>query len=232
MELFYGNPSGHLIVPQEDELNHLIKVKRASRGDTVFLTDGQGHLFETIVSSIDKKNCSLEIVSTQSFSPRKNALHIAVAPTKNMDRIEWFLEKATETGIEEISFLKCRHSERKEIKTERLMRVMISSMKQSVKYFLPKINPMIDFSSFIEKTNTGNRYIFTMTAQKKNNLKSLYKNGESLTAVIGPEGDFHMDEINEATQGGFISASLGESRLRTETAALSVCTIFNFINEQ
>ncbi len=232
MELFYGIPSDNLIILGEDESNHLIHVKRARSGDEVFVTDGLGHFFETTIQSIEKKQCTLQITSTETKIRQPYSLHIAIAPTKNIDRVEWFLEKATEIGIEEITFLICRHSERREIKTDRLMRVLISSMKQSLKPYLPKLNPITDYKTFIENHNSGTRLIFHMSAGDNNSLNTLYKANDNLLALIGPEGDFHADELELAGKNGFQQASLGSSRLRTETAALSICTIFNFINSR
>ncbi len=231
MELFFGNPSAeNIIVLDEVESNHLINVKRSKKGDIIHVTDGEGNLFTTEISNIDKHNCSLSILEIKTTPRKLFRLHVAVAPTKNIDRIEWFLEKATETGIDEISFLQCRHSERKEIKMERLNRVVVSSIKQSLKTFLPKLNPMIDFKTFVSKDLQGEKLIFSTGAIE--NIKDNYRSGKSLIALIGPEGDFHDDELKLATENGYLPTSLGESRLRTETAAITVCTLFNFINSQ
>jgi 16S rRNA (uracil1498-N3)-methyltransferase len=147
-----------------------------------------------------------------------------------MDRIEWFLEKATESGIEEVTFLLCRHSERKEIKLDRLNRLVIAALKQSRKTYFPKINAMTGFVEFIESARSGEKLIFTTDTPVENNLNTMYHKGNPLNALIGPEGDFHESEINLAINKGFKKASLGSSRLRTETAGLNVCMIFNFIN--
>ena len=230
MDLYYGKAEGNNIVLDEDESHHLIKVKRNRTGDSVFVTDGLGNLFTTNFISVDKRNCILGIRETKFTNKRSPHLHIAIAPTKNIDRIEWFLEKATETGIDEVSFLQCRHSERKEIKIERLNRVLISAMKQSLKTYLTILNPIIDFKEFISGDFQGNKIICSMSAGENENLKSNYKVGENLIALIGSEGDFHDEELNLAIQKDFIPTCLSTSRLRTETASMTVCTIFNFMN--
>lgn len=231
MDLFYGKPEGNKILLSEEESNHLLKSKRHSLGEIVFVTDGEGNLFSAIIESIDKRTCTLAIQETRRDKKKLPHLHIAISPTKSIDRIEWFLEKVTEFGIDEITFLNCRHSERKEIKQDRLQRVVIAALKQSVKTFLPRLNPMTDFNKFITGSFMGSKLICSTGAQKEDSLKNLYSKGESLTAVIGPEGDFHSDEINSAVDNGFSLASLGESRLRTETAGIAVCSVFHFMNE-
>jgi 16S rRNA (uracil1498-N3)-methyltransferase len=232
MELFYGTPSGHLIFPAEDELNHLINVKRLRTGDEVQFTDGLGNIYRTRIMDAGKKNCSFEILSSEHREKKKFRLHIAIAPTKSIDRIEWFIEKAVEMGIDEITFLNCRHSERKEVKTDRLVRVAVAAMKQSLKTYLPVINPMTDFDKFSRKEYSAKRLLFSISAPAENNLHRLISKEDSIIALIGPEGDFHPDEIKNAMDAGYIIATLGDTRLRTETAAVSVCAIFNFINAQ
>ena len=230
MDLYFGKPSGNKIILDSEESNHLLNVKRISKDVIIHVTDGEGKFYETKIFEIDKKNCSLSILNTKTFEKPPFHLHIAISPTKSIDRIEWFLEKATETGIDEISFIKCRHSERKEIKIDRLNRILISAIKQSIKPFLPKINPMTDFQTFIKGNLTGTKLICSMEAEKNEGLNKYCTPGNKLIALIGPEGDFHIDECTLAIQNGFKPVSLGASRLRTETAALSVCTIFNFVN--
>jgi len=231
MDYYFGKLSEeNKIILEEDESNHLINVRRSKTGDIVKVTDGEGNLFISEVERIDKRRCELlvrEKITTQKKSYR---FHIALAPTKSIDRIEWFLEKATETGIDEVSFFICRHSERKEIKIDRLNRVVVSAIKQSQKTFLPKLNPAVDFKTFISRQGSGTKLICSMTANEHDNLKKNYQPGNSLTILIGPEGDFHVDELTQAKEAGYLAISLGNSRLRTETAALNACTIFNFIN--
>ena len=151
MELYFGRTyRDNAISLDEDESNHLLKVNRKNIGDSVFVTDGEGRLFTTQLIEKTKQNCILEIKSVSQTKARNQKLHIAIAPTKSIDRLEWFLEKATESGIDEITFLVCRHSERRDLKEDRLKRVLIAAMKQSLKTFLPKLNPVIDFKDFIK----------------------------------------------------------------------------------
>ncbi len=231
MELYYGQTSGdNTITLDEDESNHLIKVNRKNTGESVLVTDGEGNLFTTQLIEKTKRNCILEIKSVEKTQPRNQKLHIAIAPTKNIDRMEWFLEKATECGIDEITFLVCRHSERRELKEDRLKRVLVAAMKQSLKTFLPKLNPITDFKDFVNKESDSVKLIFTMMASDEKNLNVNYQKGKSLTALIGPEGDFHESELEMAQKNGYVFTSLGNSRLRTETAGINVCMLFNFIN--
>ncbi len=233
MDIYFGKPTDNIIILDDDESNHLINVKRIRAGEIVHVTDGEGSNYITEFFSIEKKKCRLRILEKNTTDKNLFHLHIALAPTKNIERMEWFLEKAIETGIDEISFLKCRHSERKEIKIERLHRIAVSAMKQSLKSFLPKINPIIDFNKFISGKLIDIKLICTMPSVGKNiGFNSNYLPGNNLIALIGPEGDFHSDEVNFAMKHGFKPTSLGASRLRTETAALNVCTLFNFINNK
>lgn len=230
MDLYFGQPTGNKIILDEDESNHLINVKRVRTGELVSVTDGEGYQYKTELFQVDKRLCILNILEKVFTAKKTFQLHLAIAPTKSIDRIEWFLEKATETGIDEISFLVCRHSERKEIKTERLKRVLISSMKQSMKTFLPKINPMVDFKTYVKGNFSAIKLICTMNTEGIERFKNNYSAGNNLNVLIGPEGDFHPEEIILAIQSGYKPTSLGSSRLRTETAAINVCTLFNFMN--
>lgn len=231
MELYFGQTYGdNTISLDEDESNHLLKVNRKNIGDSVFVTDGEGRLFTTQLIEKTKRNCILEIKSVTQTKERNQKLHIAIAPTKSIDRLEWFLEKATESGIDEITFLVCRHSERRDLKEDRLKRVLIAAMKQSLKTFLPKLNPVIDFNDFVKRENADLKLIFTTTAPPEKNLKINYQKGTSLTALVGPEGDFHESELELAQNNGYIYTTLGPSRLRTETAGINVCMLYNFIN--
>ena len=232
MEYYYGQPEGDHITLEETESRHLLRVRRARPGDIVFVTDGAGNLYEATVDEAGKSSCILRVKSTITTAPPAFSLHIAVAPTKNMDRIEWFLEKAVETGIGEVSFIECSRSERRDLKTDRLLRVMISSMKQSLGVFLPKINPMVKLDAFLGRNFDVVRIICTSEAEAMSTMKKNCMPGLSLIALIGPEGDFHPDELKLAISRGFTPTSLGNKRLRTETAALNVCTVFNFLQLQ
>jgi 16S rRNA (uracil1498-N3)-methyltransferase len=231
MDYYFGKLSKeNEVILDADEANHLVNVRRAKTGDLIHVTDGEGNLFVCEVRQVGKHICELSLLEKIKTPRPPYYIHIAIAPTKNIDRIEWFLEKATENGIDEVSFIICRHSERKEIKIERLQRVILAAMKQSQKTFLPKMNPAIDFKKFIITKTPGKKLICSMAAEKHDNLKRNYTAGESIVTLIGPEGDFHSDELSLASQLGYHAISLGNFRLRTETAALNVCTIVNFIN--
>lgn len=231
MEFYYSkNIIGNQIFLDEDETTHLVKVKRFKTGEKVQVTDGEGCIYLSELTRVDKRQAVLEIQEKKKFEKRPYQLHIAIAPTKNIDRTEWFVEKATESGIEEITFLNCSHSERKIIKEERMKKVMIAAMKQSLKPFVPILNPLTDFNEFVERQQNCSKLICATSAPVTSTLHKNYHKGNSLLVLIGPEGDFHEKEISLALKNNFQLTNLGEARLRTETAALTVCTIYNFIN--
>lgn len=213
----------------QDEAAHALKVLRLKPGDELFLMDGEGTFYRAEVSIAAAKHCIYEIKEGQKQEKSWNGhIHIAVAPTKMIDRMEWFCEKATEVGVDEFSFLDCRFSERKTIRTDRLERIVVSAMKQSRKPWKPKVNDMQTFASFMAEQRPGLKYIAHCydEIEKKDLFSDLYENhkGEDIndvTILIGPEGDFSIDEVKQAMAKGYESVTLGESRLRTETAALS-----------
>ncbi len=219
----------------EEESKHAIRVLRLSIGAKVILIDGNGGRYEAEISDDNPKRCTVKITQTTlEFGKSKFNLHIAIAPTKNMDRLEWFTEKAIEIGIAEISIINCQNSERTVVKAERLNKVAIAAIKQSLKAYLPKINEVIDFKKFIVSTKdfTGQKFIaHCYQGEIKPHLKSLYQQGNDVLILIGPEGDFSLDEVKLALANGFKEISLGSSRLRTETAALYACTTINILNE-
>ena len=217
-------------LPSEEAL-HCTRVLRLREGAEILLTDGSGHFFKAAVTLASPKHCKVEILETISQPLSwKNQIHIAFAPTKNMDRNEWFAEKSTETGINQITFLNCRYSERKEIKSERIEKILISAMKQSQKATLPQLQGMIDFDKFITQDFEGQKFIAHCYPGEKTHLANAYKKGENALILIGPEGDFSEDEVTLAIKNGFLPVSLGESRLRTETAALTACQTIHIIN--
>jgi 16S rRNA (uracil1498-N3)-methyltransferase len=231
MEFYYSNNIlGNQILLDEDETNHLVKVKRFKSGEKVQVTDGLGTIYLSALTRVDKRQAVLEVLEKSLFKKRPYQLHIAIAPTKNIDRTEWFVEKATESGIEEITFLNCAHSERKIIKEERMQKVMISAMKQSLKPYAPVLHPLIGLKEFVTQQQNGTKVICATSAPFTSTLHKNYQKGNSLIVLIGPEGDFNESEIHLAVTNDFQLTTLGESRLRTETAAISVCTIYNFIN--
>ena len=234
MELFFvpdlsvGKPAS--LSP--DEARHCIKVLRHKEGDTIQLIDGKGGLYAGVIRNTDSSGCAVEIIYRHDhFSDRSYSLHMAVAPTKNIDRFEWFCEKATEVGIDEISPVICTRSERKTVKTERIERVMVAAIKQSIKSWLPKIHEPVDFDDFIQKKFNGyKKFICSGAANPEDNLRKYYSKSENVVIIIGPEGDFTNEELNKASAHNFVHINLGLSRLRTETAAFVACHTINLLN--
>lgn len=212
----------------EEEAQHCVRVLRLTAGDEISLTDGKGNFYRAEISVATHKRCLVNIKETIYQEPLWDGhLHIAMAPTKNMDRNEWFAEKATEIGFDELTFLNCRFSERKVIKTERIEKILVSAIKQSLKARLPRLNEMTDFCTFIEKDFKGQKFIADCYEGEKPLLKDVLTKGEDALVLIGPEGDFSEEEVKKAIEKGFVPISLGKSRLRTETAALVACHTMN-----
>jgi 16S rRNA (uracil1498-N3)-methyltransferase len=232
VNLFYtpGIPDNDLYL-SEEESRHCIKVLRLTVGDEITLVDGKGGFYKASVKLADPRKTKFTITSSQhEYQKRGHYLHMAVAPTKNIDRFEWFLEKATEIGIDEITPLICDRSERREVKIERLNKVITSAMKQSIKAYHPKLNPAQSFRNFIKEKKEGQTFIAHCMDTEKNELKEKITIGNNYVILVGPEGDFSNTEANTATQNGYVAISLGNSRLRTETAALEACFEVNFLN--
>ncbi|MDR0431508.1 MAG: 16S rRNA (uracil(1498)-N(3))-methyltransferase [Tannerellaceae bacterium] len=232
MQLFYAP---NIAVDQElpeEEAKHALRVLRLSEGDEIEITDGKGFFYKALIQSTNPRHCEVEIIEKKEQSPLWDfRLHIAVAPTKSIDKTEWFCEKATEIGINEITFLNCRFSERREIKEARLEKILVSAIKQSQKATLPGLNGMTDFQTFIKKPFEGRRFIAHCQEGLKFLLKQTYHQSEDALVLIGPEGDFSLEEINAALAQGFEPISLGNSRLRTETAALAAVHTFHVLNQ-
>ncbi len=220
MQLFFiENPESEIVLSKE-ESKHATKVLRKKEGDILNFTDGKGGFYKAEITIADTKKCRLQIISSEQKPKQHNYhLHIAIAPTKNMDRYEWFLEKATEIGIDEITPIMCDHSERKVLKTERCNRILLSAMKQSLKFHLPKLNKAITLKDFLKQDFEGNKYIAHCEDEEKTELRKEEKANKT-TVLIGPEGDFSPAEIEIALQNQFKAVSLGNSRLRNETAGL------------
>jgi 16S rRNA (uracil1498-N3)-methyltransferase len=217
----------------QEESKHLAKVLRLTRGELVYLTNGKGQMFEARVADPSSREATLEILRTiDLYPPRNFNIHIAVAPTKNIDRIEWFVEKSVEMGIEEISFIRTRRSERKHINPERMNKIAVSAMKQSMKPYLPVVNDLTDFSKFISIADADQKFIAHLESPATIHLKKQAVAGSRYLVLIGPEGDFTSEEIDAARAAGFSDATLGPYRLRTETAALTTCNILNLINQE
>ena len=220
MQLFYLTNPNKEITLNSHESKHAIKVLRKKERDILNFTDGKGGFYKAEIITPNAKECKLKIISSAKKSKQHNYyLHIAIAPTKNINRFEWFLEKATEIGIDEITPLICVNSERKIIKEHRCQKILISAMKQSLKYHLPKLNKPISLTNFLETKFDGNKYIAHCQDGKKNTLEEIKKTKKTLF-LIGPEGDFSSNEIKIALQNQFKAVSLGTSRLRTETAGI------------
>lgn len=234
MQLFF-NPNvsdSHAIINfDKDESRHISKVLRKKVGDILYLTNGKGWLFTSKLISVEQKYCSANIVSKVFHKKRGYKLHLAVAPTKMNDRFECFLEKATEIGVDTITPILCDRSERKVIKTERFEKIIQSAMKQSLQYYLPELKPLTTFSDFVNQDFEGQKFIAHCEDTKRKSLKSQIKKGINITILIGPEGDFSTKEIEKAIAENFIPVVMGETRLRTETAAIAACHSVNFINK-
>jgi len=235
MQLFYNAnilESDKQFTFDKTESKHIVRVLRKKVGDQLYITNGKGILYIAEITIANDKKCLTTIISVlQKPKPWNYYLHIAIAPTKNIDRFEWFLEKATEIGIDEITPLLCNHSERKVIKTERLEKIIDAAMKQSLKFHLPKLNPLTKFSDFTKQEFEGNLYIAHCEKTDKQSLKSIVQPNQKTTILIGPEGDFSISEIEMAIQQKFKPITLGESRLRTETAGMVATQIISFINQ-
>jgi len=234
MHLFYTpdiDPSHPQYFLSEEESKHAIRVLRLEVGAEVQLIDGRGGLYTAEIKDAHPKRTILQITNIiTAFNNRNHYLHIAVAPTKNIERLEWFLEKATEIGIDEISLIICQRSERKDVKADRLNKIITSAIKQSLKAYHPVLNELIQFNKFLSQQFDGQKYIAHCEKGGKANLSDeLQKQGRYLI-LIGPEGDFSPNEIDDALQSGFKAITLGSSRLRTETAALEACFEINFLN--
>lgn len=232
MHVFYTPDIQNRAELPAEEAAHAVRVLRLQAGDEVTLTDGKGNFYRAEISVASNKRCLVNILETQPQEPLwQGHLHIAMAPTKNMDRTEWFAEKATEIGFDELTFLNCRFSERKVIKTERIQKILVSAIKQSLKARLPRLNEMTDFNKFIRQPFNGQKFIAHCYEGEKPLLKDILKRGEDALVLIGPEGDFSEEEVKLAIEQGFQPISLGRSRLRTETAALVACHILNLQNQ-
>jgi len=234
MQLFYNisiTENATTFVFDKEESKHIIKVLRKKEGDILQVTNGNGYLFTAEITIASDTKCTVKINSVEKQEASKFHLHLAVAPTKMNERYEWFLEKATEIGIQEITPIICEHSERKVIKTDRFQKILESAMKQSLHLYLPKLNEPISFKDFIKKEISGQKFIAHCSATDKKSLKNELKTNEDITILIGPEGDFSINEIQMAIANDFIPVSLGDTRLRTETAAIVACHSVVFKNE-
>ncbi len=229
--IFYATDIRHSQQLPEQESLHCVKVLRMKEGDRLTVTDGKGFFYDCMLIQAHPKHCMVRIDKAVSQPKSWNFnLQIAFAPTKNIDRIEWFIEKATEIGIDRFSPLLCRFSERKELKKERLEKIIVSAMKQSQQAVIPTIDELISFDQFIQQPFDGRKFIAHCYEAEKGFLPQSYRKGENVLILIGPEGDFSEEEIQQALNFGFEPTSLGENRLRTETACLASCHTVHIIN--
>ncbi len=234
MQLFYNpliSETEKSFVFDKEESKHIIKVLRKKERDILFVTNGLGSLFKTEIALASDSKCTVTILSLEKQEPSKYHLHLAVAPTKMNERYEWFLEKATEIGIQEITPIICEHSERKIIKTDRFQKIIESAVKQSLHFYIPKLNEPISYRDFLKKEFNGQKFIAHCEETDKKTLKSQIKKENDILILIGPEGDFSVKEIQMALDNKFIPVSLGSTRLRTETAAIVACHSVNFLND-
>ncbi len=234
MYLFYTPDIDRSHCLSEEESGHCVRVLRYAAGDTILLTDGRGTTYTARITAAHPKHCEFEILKAEK--QEKNHpfhLHIAVAPTKNAERIEWMVEKCTEIGADEFTLLNCRYSERKQMRTDRLEKIILSAAKQSLTRYLPVINGMTDFDMFIrtQQDSDAQRFIAHCYEADKHLLRDNIERGKDVLVLIGPEGDFSEQEVQTALQAGFLPVSLGNSRLRTETAAVVACHTAILMNE-
>lgn len=232
MHLFIGNIEGNSAEINGDESHHFTKVLRGKVGQEIQITDGKGKMGKGIVSQINSKSVEIDLNDViENHEKRPYKIHIAIAPTKSMERMEFFMEKATEIGIDEISFLKTFHSERKNINLDRCRKILVSAVKQSLKVYVPQLNDLVKFNDFVKENHPENKLIAHCDEDfTRLNFKEFIQPQKDYLILIGPEGDFSKEEIELALQNGFTGISLGNQRLRTETAALNAIFAANWIN--
>jgi 16S rRNA (uracil1498-N3)-methyltransferase len=212
------------------ESRHCTKVLRKKNGDRIQITDGKGHLYHATISNGDAHQCTFNVQEKIAASPRDYHIHIAISPIKNTDRLEWFVEKAVELGVDEITLIECDHTEKAHVKSERLVKLAISAMKQSLKWTLPTIAGPVNVSGFITNSTAPSRFIAHVDPANPVHLIHIAPPHSRYLILIGPEGDFSAEELALALKNGFQAVSLGTSRLRTETAGLAACHILNLVN--
>ena len=233
MQLFYApdiDPENRQFSFGPDESRHIVRVLRKKVGDELRLTNGKGFLFHARLVAVGPKDCRVEVETVDKHNRPMHRLHLAVAPTKSTDRFEWFLEKATEIGVDEITPIACNHSERRVLKTERLKKVVANAMKQSNRTYLPVLNELTSFEEFVAERPEELLFIAHCKEEEKSELKRKLAADKEVLILIGPEGDFSEEEIDLAMARGFIPVSMGEARLRTETAAIVAAATVSLIN--
>ena len=238
---FYVPDAANQTELPQDEAVHALRVLRLKEGDEIFLMDGEGAFFRAVVAMTNSKHCFYKILETLPQEKTwRGRIHLAIAPTKNIDRIEWLAEKATEVGFDEISFLDCQFSERRQLREDRIEKIVVAAMKQSRKAWLPRVNALVPFRKFIEMPRSGRCFIAHCYEEiERSDLFQLLSDScratdsaDEITVLVGPEGDFSMDEVRMALENGYESVSLGASRLRTETAGLVAVMMANLVLNQ
>lgn len=235
MQLFYNpdiNPDNASFIFDKEESRHIVKVLRKKEGDNVYITNGKGYLLTAEIIFASEKKTEVTIIESKFSEPSEYYLHLAVAPTKMNERYEWFLEKATEIGLHEITPVLCDHSERTVFKADRFEKILQSAMKQSLQYYMPKLNEPVTLTQFLQQEHEGTLYIAHCEETEKVLLKNALQPKQKVTILIGPEGDFSQKEIVLAIAKNFIPVSLGNTRLRTETAAIVAAHSVAFVNEE
>ncbi len=216
----------------ETESRHIATVLRKREGEELFVFDGKGNLFDTRIQTLGKKEITVHVVRLMQVDDTNlPKLHMAVAPSKNIERFEWFVEKATEIGVTEITPIRCKHSERKELRLDRIEKILLGACKQSLKLTVPKLNPMIKLEEFVASPDSNARKYIAYCDEKAIHLKTAYTGGSDAIIMIGPEGDFTKEEVLLAEKNDFETVSLGKSRLRLETAGVFAASIFNLANQ-
>lgn len=229
MQLFYSSRiENSRIILNEEETRHAISVLRKVPGDVLHVIDGKGNLFKALINKVNKKETELEIQETKTYPKPEKEIHLVVAPTKNMDRMEWLLEKSIEIGLSSLSFIRCEHSERKQVNMERLEKIALAACKQSLTWHFPELNDIVPFKNYLQSVHPMQGFIAVCKdAESVLNKQTSLK--EQVHLMIGPEGDFTEDEYMLAKSAGWIGLSLGNKRLRTETAALAGVVGLNFL---
>ena len=235
MNLFYAPDIAQTLTLPEEESQHCVKVLRMKAGDRIHIIDGVGGLYEAQITEAHPKRTQVDILNVQiEYGRRPFRLHLAVAPTKNIDRFEWFVEKAAEIGFDELTPLCCRYSERKVIKPERIEKILVSAAKQSLKAYVPRLNPMTTFKEFINNSSSlisnSSLFIAHCYDQPKKHLLHACPTASDVVVMVGPEGDFSEEEVELALRSSFQAITLGESRLRTETAGVVACHLVTVAN--
>lgn len=230
MNLFYQpNIENGIRILNAEESRHCVKVLRKRAGDTIQITDGKGRFYTAQIEHPDAEQCSFKIIEQQEPTPALHSIMLAISPTKNADRIEWLVEKATEFGVDDIFLMTCDHTERVYLKKDRLEKVAISAMKQSLKARLPRIHDVQKFDTVLQLT-ADQKFIAVVDHSNPKHLQQMALPSSTYLVLIGPEGDFSPAEVTKAVDNAFHKVSLGPSRLRTETAGLAACHILNLIN--